>query len=111
MKIRNLITEWEKHATEKLVSSDCIVKLRVHDVARIRALTELFPARQESQIITELLSAALDELEEAFPYVQGSKVTAEDEFGDPLYEDKGLTPRFVELTKKFQATLADDNNT
>jgi hypothetical protein len=25
--------------------------------------------------------------------------------GDPVYEDIGLTPRFVELTRKFKKTL------
>ena len=37
--------------------------------------------------------------------MQGEKVIAEDEFGDPIYEDAGLTPRFIELTRKYQEQL------
>jgi hypothetical protein len=47
-----------------------------------------------------LLGAALDELEASLPYVKGSKVVATDEMGDPLYEDIGLTPRFLTLSRR-----------
>jgi len=49
-----------------------------------------------------LLSTALDELEEALPYVPGTKIVAEDEFGDPIYEDVGVTPLFEELSRKYR---------
>jgi len=52
-----------------------------------------------------VIATALDKIEEAFPYTQGYKVIAGDEFGDPVYADIGLTPRFVELTKKYEASL------
>jgi hypothetical protein len=32
-------------------------------------------------------------------------VISSDDHGDPLYEDVGLTPRFVELTRKFKKEL------
>jgi hypothetical protein len=40
-------------------------------------------------IITDLISAGLDELESKMPYVEGDRVIEEDEFGDPIYEDAG----------------------
>ena len=33
------------------------------------------------------------------------KVIAENEFGDPVYEDTGLTHRFIEITRKYQRQL------
>jgi hypothetical protein len=36
----------------------------------------------------------------------GPKVISRDDQGDPVYEDIGLTPRFVELTRKFKKSLA-----
>jgi hypothetical protein len=51
---------------------------------------------------------ALDAVEATFPYEQGSRIIAEDELGDPVYEDTGLTPRFLALSRKHAALLAQD---
>jgi hypothetical protein len=32
-------------------------------------------------------------------------VISRDDHGDPVYEDVGLTPRFVELTRKYKKKL------
>jgi hypothetical protein len=56
-------------------------------------------------LIGELLSAALDELQAAMPYVPGERVISEDEMGDPIFEDAGLTPRFMELTRRHMEKL------
>jgi hypothetical protein len=37
--------------------------------------------------------------------VKGSKVISSDDHGDPVYEDIGLTPRFIELTRKYKKNL------
>jgi hypothetical protein len=52
-----------------------------------------------------LLSAALDEIETSFPYIAGAKVISNDEMGDPLFEDIGPTPKFIDLSKKYKAVL------
>jgi hypothetical protein len=36
------------------------------------------------------------------PYEPGPKVISRDDHGDPVYEDVGLSPRFVELTRQFK---------
>ncbi len=41
----------------------------------------------------------------AMPYEPGPKIISRDDQGDPVYEDVGLTPRFVELTRKFKKAL------
>jgi hypothetical protein len=76
------------------------VQLSIKDAARLNALAELYPRRNIEELITDLLSASLDELESVMPYRQGSKVVATDEQGDPLYEDVGPTPRYLALTEK-----------
>ena len=64
-----------------------------------------FPAAAVEEIITDLLHAGLDEIAAAMPYEPGPKVISRDDHGDPVYEDIGLTPRFVELTRRFKKTL------
>ncbi len=108
MKVRDLLRDWQQGASSRLTARDFHVQLPLHDAARVLALTELFPGRTETQLITELLSAALDELEAAFPYVPGQGVVSEDDHGDPIYEDSGLTPRFYRLTQRHVQALEQE---
>ena len=106
-KVKQLLESWKENASEPRTAQKFAVHLSLHDAARIQALAELFPGRTQEQIITELLSAALDEIEESLPYIQGKNVIAEDEFGDPVYEDVGPTPGFEAATRKHYQSLVE----
>lgn len=108
MKFRELLETWERSAGERRTPNVYAVHLPIHDAAKLAALAEMFPGRSEQDLITDLLSTALDEIEAAFPYVQGTRVVAEDEHGDPIYEDVGLTPRLQSLTRKHLQYLSAD---
>lgn len=105
MKFSDLLKEWERQAGGRLTAEEYSVRLPLHDAARIHALAEMFPLRTEAQIITELLRTALDELQAAFPYVEGAHAVEEDEFGDPVFEDAGAMPRFLNLTREHLRRL------
>ena len=107
MRIKELLREWDQKARSPRTVEEYAVRLPLRDAARIHALAEMYPGRRPEDIITDLLSAALDELEESLPYVPGTRVIAEDEFDDPIYEDTGPTPRLVLLTRKYERLLAD----
>ena len=77
-----------------------------HDRHRLDVLDTLLDEAAPSAV-RELLGAALDELEASLPYVQGNKVVASDEQGDPLYEDIGLTPRFLALSRRHLQRLSE----
>lgn len=106
MKVRQLLQHWEKTAKGELTRTSYSISLPVEDAAKLQALSEMYPKRPVEQLITDLLSAALREIEEEMPYIKGNKVVAEDEKGDPIYEDTGPTPRFLELTRKHLAQLS-----
>ncbi len=105
MKLRDVVESWEQSATEPRTCETYRVRLPVHDAAKLAALAEMYPGRSAEDLITDLLAAALDEIEAAFPYVQGARVVAEDEQGDPIHDDAGLTPRFQALTRKHTQRL------
>lgn len=100
MKVSELITVWEKTAAGELTDESFNVRLPVEDAARIAALAEMFPRRSREEIITDLLAAALGEIEAGLPYIRGSTIVETDEQGDPVYEDIGPTPRYLELWHK-----------
>jgi hypothetical protein len=93
MSFKNLLDSWRESAAQPRTAAEYAVRLPVDDAARLAALAEMFPGRTPEQLITDLLGAALQEIETSMPYVTGKKVISSDEQGDPIYEDVGLTPR------------------
>lgn len=106
---RDLLKDWLANASDVHTQHEYLVRLPLHDAARVHALAEMYPGRTETQILTNLLSVALAEIEQAFPYVQGNREISRDEFDDPLYEDIGPTPRFKRLTSKYAKLMLENS--
>ena len=102
---KELLDSWRERATGERTVKAYAVRLPIDDAARLGALAEMFPGRTPEQLITELLGAALREVAAAMPYVPGTQAISADEQGDPVYEDIGPTPRFMELTRKHRRKL------
>ncbi len=106
MRIAELIQRWAEETHGSTSVRDYPVRLPLRDAARVEALRVMYPNRSESQLMADLIRAALDELEVAMPYVPGSRVIAEDDYGDPIYEDLGPTPQFYSLSHEILRKLA-----
>ncbi len=104
MKIQDLVDSWEKDAENHRSSRELKLRIPIALAAKLQALCDLFPGQTQDKMVADLLTAALSELETTFVYRQGETVVAEDELGDPIYADVGLTPRYHELTKKYLRT-------
>ena len=107
MKVRELIKHWDESAGEPLSAEIYALRLPLEDASRVRALAEMYPRRAVSDIITDLLHTALNEVEAALPYEQGTRIIAEDEQGDPIYEDTGPAARFRQLASRFAEELRE----
>jgi hypothetical protein len=105
VKFKPLLDRWKKEAAPVRTAKEYPIRLELNDAARLHALAELFPGQPIDVLIADLLRAGLDEIAAAMPYERGPKVISRDDHGDPLYEDVGLTPRFVELSRKFKRKL------
>ena len=110
MRIAELIQRWGTEGHARTAVRTYTVHLPLRDAARIEALHLMYPERSESQLMADLIRAALDELEVAMPYVPGARVIAEDDYGDPIYEDLGPTPRFYSLSHEILRKLASAPN-
>jgi hypothetical protein len=102
---KELLESWRTGAAAPRTAHSYTVRLPVDDAARLAALADMFPGRAPEQLITELLGQALQELAAAMPYVAGKRVISTDEQGDPLYEDEGPTPRFMQLAREHARRL------
>ena len=110
MSFRDLLHTWESSERVETTDAEYCVRLSLDDAARLHALADLYPGGSMEQIITDLMSHALSEVVEAMPYEPGERVIRDDEFGDPVYEDRGLTPRFIELTRHHRERLAREQD-
>ncbi len=106
MKVRDLMSSWESASHKHHAEERYQLKLPVKDAARLEAITGLYPGLNKNEVLSQLVAAALDEVERQMPYKPGNKVVAEDELGDPLYEDVGLTPRYLELRHRYAQGLS-----
>jgi hypothetical protein len=103
---KELLDSWRQRAAAPRTARTYSVRLPVDDAAQLAALADMYPGRAPEQLITELLSAALKELAGAMPYIAGTRVISTDDHGDPVYEDVGPTPRFMELARHHRRALA-----
>lgn len=113
MKIADLINHWDQVEQQQEAARTYAIPLPVRDAARIEALAAMYPHQGALAILAELVHAALDELECAMPYIPGPRVIAEDDYGDPVFEDIGPTPRFFvlsqEIAQRLRAESPKDN--
>lgn len=107
MKTRELLDHWRKDLPPAKTDERYSIRLTLDDAARLAALGELYPGTDIDSIVSDLLSSALDELEASIPYVPGDKIIREDDHGDPIYEDTGMTPRFLELVREHRRQLSN----
>ena len=100
MRFIDLLDTWAARETPRKTREAYSIHLDTGDAAKIEALAELFPGVSAEQLISDLLTSALDELEASMPYVPGERIIQEDDHGDPVFEDTGLTPRFRQLVRE-----------
>jgi hypothetical protein len=102
---KELLESWRESAAAPRTARKFAVHLPIDEAAQLAALADMFPGRAPEQLITELLGTALKELAAAMPYVAGKRVISTDEQGDPIYEDVGPTPRFMQLAREHRQRL------
>ncbi|MCQ4263492.1 pilin assembly protein [Stutzerimonas stutzeri] len=107
MKISELVSHWERDAKGRMSQTSYNIALDIESAARLAALAEMYPKRSTEALLGELVGAALEAVETSLPYVRGTQVIATDEQGDPVYEDIGPTPRFLELSRRHLQQMLD----
>jgi hypothetical protein len=95
---------WSAPDNSRLTAKQISVRLPVHVAAKINALCDLFPNKTKTEIIGDLLTAALDDLIEGLPSKRGEELEEHPEFGR-IYEEIGQKAQFRELANKHFKAL------
>jgi hypothetical protein len=104
MKASDLVNVWASPDNSRLTAKQTSFRLPVHVAAKLAALSEMYPQKTKTQMVGDLLSAALADLESGLPSFPGKHFTDDEEDG-PLYEMAGPAARFRTLTNKHYIEL------
>ena len=104
MKASQLVNLWGSPDNSRLTAKQSSLRLPVHVAAKLAALSEMYPQKTKTQMVADLLSAALAELESGLPSSPG-KPFVEDDQGKLLYEAIGPIETYRTLTNKHYVTL------
>lgn len=110
MRIKDLLESWSDSRAAPVTAERYSIHLPVDDAARLHALADMFPGLGAERILTDLIAGALAELEATMPYVPGERVISTDDHGDPVYEDSGPMPRFLELARHYRDQLSSQSD-
>ena len=125
MKTAHLHDVWSSPDNSRLVSKQFSFRLPVHIAAKIAALGDIYPQKNRTQIVADLLSAALDDLEKNLPYTTylASEHVQEQEREvahhmhydyEPIYEMGGIRTAYRQKVNKyyseFEKELGNDSS-
>lgn len=124
MNTQHLHGMWSSPDNSRLVSKQFSFRLPVHIAAKLAALADLYPQKNRTQVVADLLTAALIDLEANLPQSLGNPITQVDEKiermiadgsnerYEPLYELSGTRAQFRNLAnihyKELEKELGND---
>lgn len=87
MKSNQLHDLWTSPDNSRLTSKQFSFRLPVHIAAKIAALCEIYPQKNRTQIVADLLTTAIDDLEKHLPEAPGEPV--EENWNDDIAREVG----------------------
>lgn len=99
MKSADLHTVWGAPDNSRLTAKQQSFRLPTDVAAQLEALCELFPNKTKTEIVGDLLRAAIDELAPNLPKHRGQVVTIHPE-GGKIYAAHGPAADFRQLANK-----------
>lgn len=79
MKASSLHDVWASPDNTRLTPKQFSLRLPLHVAAKVGALCDMYPQKSRTQIIADLLTSALDELEQNLPEAIGYGLSPEEE--------------------------------
>lgn len=117
MKTQHFHDVWASPDNSRLTTKQFSFRFPVHIAAKIAALCEMYPQKNRTHIVADLLAAALDDLEKNLPASLGSGLSPEDEDDarmianelheeyEPIYEIGGARGRFRHTANRHYIEL------
>ncbi|MEX5217492.1 MAG: hypothetical protein NW701_06655 [Nitrospira sp.] len=102
MNTKDLHAIWNAPDNSRLTAKQYTVRLPIRVAAQLAALSEMYPRKTKTELIGDLLAAALDQLAEDLPTTNiEDRPLGWDDNGEPGWEQKGPGVTFARLVKKY----------
>lgn len=98
---------WGAPDNSRLTAKQQSFRLPVHVAAKIAALCELYPNKTKTEIVGDLLAAALDEVVEGLPARAGAAVDGPPD-GGVAYREEGLRAEFRRIANRHYKALEQE---
>lgn len=108
MKASDLVTVWSAPDNSRLTAKQYSFRLPVHVAAKLAALEDLYPTRSRTQLVGDLLAAAIAEVEKNLPTQAGEPWGTDPDTGKELFAATGPGMRFRELANQYHANIEKD---
>ena len=105
MKASDLIGIWAAPDNTRLTAKQLSFRLPVHVAAKISALCELYPNKTRTEIVGDLLTTALLELEHGLPSFEGREIYKDPDTGEAIFEGMGPLYAFKNSANKYYQEL------
>ncbi len=109
MKANELISYWGTPDNSKLTPKQISLRLPIHVAAKIQALCDMYPQKSRTEIIGDLLTTSLEDLQNSLPVHEGGEEVGYDPVAqEPVYDQYGPLIDFKKLSTKYQQELEEE---
>lgn len=105
MKASDLVTIWSAPDNSRLTTKQFSFRLPVHVAAKLAALEALYPTRSRTQLVGDLLAAAIDDIEKKLPSFAGKPFGVDPDSGEDLFEATGPVATYRKLANNFYSEI------
>ena len=113
MKASDLVTVWSAADNSRLTAKQFSFRLPVHVAAKLAALEAMYPTKSRTQLVGDLLSAAIADVEKAFPSVPGRSLGCDSDTQEEIFEELGPFASYQDLARtyysEFEKELGNEN--
>lgn len=101
MRASDLVTVWSAADNSRLTAKQFLYRLPVHVAAKLAARAKKYPTKSRTQLVGDLLSAAIADVEKAFPSVSGRSIAHDPDTHEEMFEEIGPFARYQYLAENF----------
>ena len=98
--IEKLLSNLRQRGADRAALTALNIQIDRDDLCRIKALSELYGVPLP-ELASILMAEILQQVEAKIPYKPGSNVIRVED-GEPIYEDIGDTPRYLQIKRKLE---------
>jgi len=108
MKASDLVTVWSAPDNSRLTAKQYSFRLPVHVAAKLAALEVLYPTKSRTQLVGDLLAAAIAEVEKKLPSHAGEPLGPHPDTHEEMFEEAGPMAKYRTLANKYYVDLEKD---